>query len=112
MLYLHHTHPPRWLFATVQLYMSQQTPHPAAGSGQKAAVSQLAAKVAHELNNPLDAVLRFVSLAQRKAKADQYTDIDKYLADAQFGLQRMTEVLRELIDLGRQTNELLAPLSK
>ncbi|MGN6369927.1 MAG: histidine kinase dimerization/phospho-acceptor domain-containing protein, partial [Phycisphaerae bacterium] len=71
-------------------------------------VSKLAAKVAHELNNPLDAVLRYVSLAQRKAKSGQFSDIERYLADAQFGLQRMAETLRELMDLGRQTNDILS----
>ena len=72
------------------------------------AVSKLAAKVAHELNNPLDAVLRFVSMAQRKAKADDYSGIDRYRSDAQFGLQRMAEILRELMDIGRQTHDMLA----
>ena len=48
---------------------------------------------AHELNNPLDAVLRFVSMAQRKAKTGDYSDVDRHLSDAQFGLQRMVEVL-------------------
>ncbi|HVX83732.1 MAG TPA: HAMP domain-containing sensor histidine kinase [Phycisphaerae bacterium] len=72
------------------------------------AVSKLAAKVAHELNNPLDAVLRFVSLAQRKARSGDYAGIDRYLADAQFGLQRMAEILRELMDIGRETNDILA----
>jgi len=71
-------------------------------------VTKLAAKVAHELNNPLDAVLRFVSLAQRKVKSGDYADIDRHLADAQFGLQRMVEILRELMDIGRQTNDVLA----
>jgi signal transduction histidine kinase len=63
--------------------------------------------MAHELNNPLDAVLRFVSLAQRKARAGEYGDIERYLSDAQFGLQRMAEVLRELMDIGRETNDVL-----
>ncbi|MCL2648291.1 MAG: HAMP domain-containing histidine kinase [Phycisphaerales bacterium] len=75
------------------------------------ASTNLVAKVAHELNNPLDAVLRFVSLAQRKAKIGHDSDIERYLADAQFGLQRMAEVLRELMDLGRQTNDILAQAS-
>lgn len=69
--------------------------------------SKLAASVAHELNNPLDAVLRFVSLAQRKARAGEFTDVERYLTDAQFGLQRMAEILRELMDIGREANELL-----
>jgi two-component system C4-dicarboxylate transport sensor histidine kinase DctB len=82
------------------------SPSPTTPNGPE--VTKLAAKVAHELNNPLDAVLRFVSLAQRKAKAGDYTDIDRYLSDAQFGLQRMAEILRELMDIGRQTNDVLA----
>ena len=80
----------------------------AGGAGVAPGVSKLAAKVAHELNNPLDAVLRFVSLAQRKAKAGAFSDVGRHLADAQFGLQRMAEVLRELMDIGRQTNEILS----
>ena len=70
-------------------------------------VTQLAAKVAHELNNPLDAVLRYVSLAQRKARAGDFTDIERYLNDAQFGLQRMAEILRDLMEIGRETDAIL-----
>jgi two-component system sensor kinase FixL len=83
-------------------------PRAASADGRPPGVSNLAAKMAHELNNPLDAVLRFVSLAQRKAKAGEYGDIDRYLSDAQFGLQRMAEVLRELMDIGRETNQILS----
>ncbi|HUO06707.1 MAG TPA: HAMP domain-containing sensor histidine kinase [Phycisphaerae bacterium] len=87
--------------------MSQTSIQEAPDAQTGPAVSKLAAKMAHELNNPLDAVLRFVSLAQRKAKSGDYGDIERYLADAQFGLQRMTEVLRELMDIGRETNDIL-----
>jgi signal transduction histidine kinase len=86
---------------------SLRTVGPETAPGEPA-VSKLAAKVAHELNNPLDAVLRFVSLAQRKAKSGDYSGIDRYLADAQFGLQRMAEILRELMDIGRETHDILA----
>ena len=87
--------------------MSQTSIQDAPDARKETGVSKLAAKVAHELNNPLDAVLRFVSLAQRKAKSGDYGDIERHLADAQFGLERMTEVLRELMDIGRQTNDIL-----
>jgi two-component system, NtrC family, C4-dicarboxylate transport sensor histidine kinase DctB len=96
----------------------QETPALLAGSATLAppgsqAVSKLAARVAHELNNPLDAVLRFVSLAQRKARTGDYSDVERHLADAQFGLQRMAEILRELMDIGRQTHDIIArPLPK
>ncbi|MCL2640447.1 MAG: HAMP domain-containing histidine kinase [Phycisphaerales bacterium] len=90
-----------------------QHPPPANLNLPVSASTNLVAKVAHELNNPLDAVLRFVSLAQRKVKAGDGggADIERYLADAQFGLQRMAEVLRELMDLGRQTNDILTQAS-
>lgn len=94
---------------------SPSTPDPTAAptpGNPSPAVSKLAAKVAHELNNPLDAVLRFVSLAQRKAKSGDYAGIDRYLADAQFGLQRMAEILRELMDIGRETNDILSARSE
>src|SRR6188768_1962929 len=68
--------------------------------GSEQPVAKLAAKVAHELNNPLDAVLRFVSLAQRKAQMGEIADLQRHLADAQFGLQRMAEILRDLMQMG------------
>lgn len=58
------------------------------------------AKLAHELNNPLDAALRFVSLAQRTLRHGQHDETERYLRDAQFGLQRMAEVLREILETG------------
>ena len=61
--------------------------------------AHLAQKVAHELNSPLDGVMRFVSLAQRRAKEGHYEDIQRYLADAEFGLRRMAEILRDLTDV-------------
>jgi signal transduction histidine kinase len=81
------------------------TPNPSPSAPPEPPVARLAARVAHELNNPLDAVLRLVSLAQRKNQAGDYGDVERHLADAQFGLQRMAEILRELMDIGRQTHE-------
>jgi len=76
---------------------------PKAGNTETlAAIGQMASKVAHELNNPLDGIIRYISLAQRKIKAGRADGVERYLDDAQFGLQRMAEVLRELLDLGRQ----------
>jgi signal transduction histidine kinase len=60
--------------------------------------AQLAQKVAHELNSPLDGVMRFISLAQRRIKEGRYEDIERYLADAEFGLKRMADILRDLTD--------------
>ena len=53
---------------------------------------KLTARVAHELNNPLDGVMRYVGLAQRDAgqRAKEYLD------GAQAGLTRMAEFVRQL----------------
>lgn len=61
--------------------------------------AQWARKLAHELNSPLDGVLRFVTLAQRRVREKHYEDIERYLADAEFGLQRIAEIVRELTEM-------------
>ena len=62
-----------------------------------AAAGPLAAKVAHELNNPLDGVLRFVGLAERVA-GEQARG---YLSQVRDGLMRMADVIRALLEQGR-----------
>lgn len=61
------------------------------------AAGKLAAKVAHELNNPLDGVMRYIRLAQRSAPEAAGV----YLQKAQAGLTRMAGVIRELLDRSR-----------
>lgn len=61
-----------------------------------AAVSKLTAQIAHELNNPLDGVMRFISLAQRTAGPGAA----KYLDGAKTGLVRMGEIIRGLLAKG------------
>lgn len=62
-----------------------------------AAAGTLAAKVAHELNNPLDGALRYIGLAQRVAGPEA----GKYLANARTGLLRMAGIIRGLLGRGR-----------
>ena len=64
-------------------------------SERLAAVGELAAKVAHELNNPLDGVLRYVGLAQRTP--DQAAG---YLENARVGLMRMAGIVKDLLEQG------------
>ena len=66
-----------------------------------AVVGKLAARIAHELNNPLDGILRFVNLALRvKAEEDPSR---RYLEQARKGLLRMVRIIRELLEFSRST---------
>src|SRR3954470_23017466 len=79
-------------------------------SSPQTSTAKLAAQVAHELNNPLDAVLRIVSLAQRKSQAGNYADVERHLAEAQCGLHRMAETLKQLMELGRHANAVMSDM--
>jgi signal transduction histidine kinase len=60
--------------------------------------------VAHELNNPLDGVYRYLSLAQRKK--DNPQEVERYLGEAQKGLHKMSMTIRSLLS---SANPLKAP---
>ncbi len=57
-----------------------------------ASVGELAGKVAHELNNPLDGVLRYIGLAERACSPGAA----EYLTKARLGLNRMAGIIRDL----------------
>ena len=66
-----------------------------------AMVGRIAAKVAHELNNPLDGITRFVSLAQKTL--DQNPEkAHRYLANCSEGLERMNGILGQLLNFSRE----------
>ena len=66
-------------------------------SQRLAAIGYLSQKVAHELNTPLDGVLRYLGLAERTC--DRQTR--EYLDKARRGLARMAGMIRDLADQGR-----------
>jgi len=62
-----------------------------------AATGFMAAKVAHELNNPLDGVMRYIGLAERHSGPEA----GRYLGPARDGLMRMAQIIRGLLDQAR-----------
>jgi two-component system NtrC family sensor kinase len=68
-------------------------------------LGQLAASIAHEVNNPLSGVLIFTQLLTRKIRDNE---IDKkvaldYLSKMEFELTRSTKLIQNLLDFARQS---------
>jgi signal transduction histidine kinase len=68
-----------------------------------AAVGKLASKVAHELNNPLDGILRYINLALRAIEQENYEKPQEYLTHCRQGLMRMIQIVKELLEFSRGT---------
>ena len=86
-------------------------------SERLAGVGRLAAMVAHEINNPLDGIIRLVNLARRveadgqaqTSPADQQR-IGRYLAEAHKGLMRMVAIVRDLLEFSRSATGAADPM--
>lgn len=68
------------------------------------AIGKVAGNVAHELNNPLDGILRYVNLAMRVLEQDQPEKAKEYLLHCRTGLQRMAQIITEMLEFSRTTN--------
>ena len=68
------------------------------------AIGKVAGKVAHELNNPLDGILRYVNLSLRTIEKDQAGKATDYLLHCREGLQRMAQIITELLEFSRSTH--------
>lgn len=64
----------------------------------------LTAKIAHELNNPLDGILRYVNLALRLLGDRDDPRLKNYLCESRTGLMRMVRIIAELLQYSRRTD--------
>lgn len=68
-----------------------------------AAIGKLAGKVAHELNNPLDGIIRYINLALRNVENAEDEKTVGYLKQSRQGLVRMTNIISELLEFSRSS---------
>ena len=74
-----------------------------ANTERLAAVGKHASKVAHELNNPLDGILRYINLAMRIVEEENLQKPKEYLTQCRQGLMRMVQIVSELLEFSRST---------
>jgi len=74
-----------------------------ANAERLAAVGKHASKVAHELNNPLDGILRYINLAMRIVERENLAKPKEYLTQCRQGLMRMVKIVSELLEFSRST---------
>jgi signal transduction histidine kinase len=69
-----------------------------------ATIGKLASKVAHELNNPMDGILRYINLALRTIEAHNLEKPKEYLLQSRQGLLRMVNIVTELLEFSRSSH--------
>jgi len=66
--------------------------------------------VAHEINNPLDGIIRLVNLSRRTGAGSCDPKVDEYLAEAHKGLMRLVTIVRDLLDFSRSASGAVDPM--
>jgi two-component system, NtrC family, sensor kinase len=64
---------------------------------------KLVSKVVHELNNPMDGILRYINLAIRSIEQQNLEKPKEYLLQCRQGLMRMVQIVSELLEFSRRT---------
>lgn len=85
--------------------------HQLAQAERLASVGKVAGKVAHELNNPIDGILRYINLAMRVMDTDDISKAKEYLEQSRQGLMRMVGIISELLEFSRFAYVSLEPVA-
>lgn len=70
-------------------------------SNRLTALGKVASRVAHELNNPLDGILRYINLALRLVDPAPDPKLKTYLSESRAGLLRMIQIVGDLLEFSR-----------
>jgi C4-dicarboxylate-specific signal transduction histidine kinase len=73
------------------------------------AIGKVVGKVAHELNNPMDGILRYLNLALRILEQGEVEKTKEYLRQSRTGLLRMIHILSELLEFSRSPVQTMEP---
>ena len=82
-----------------------------ANTERLAALGKLAGRVAHELNNPMDGILRYINLAIRILEEEKLDKPMDYLQQCRKGLMRMTNIISELLEFSRSSHSAIEEVS-
>jgi len=67
------------------------------------AVGQHASRVAHELNSPLDGIIRYLNLALKALEQGKIEPTRQYLVRCRQGLMRIVNIVRDMLDFSRSS---------
>jgi C4-dicarboxylate-specific signal transduction histidine kinase len=68
---------------------------------QLATLGKMTTKIAHELNNPLDGILRYLNLATRSIEFENIEKPKEYIEQCRKGITRMINIVQELLQFSR-----------
>lgn len=89
----------RWFGTNTDITEQRRAEETLRKSEKLAATGRLAASIAHEINNPLEAVANLLYLAKR-----QPSDVERYLSAAEQELDRIAEITKHTLGFYRETS--------